>query len=89
MRREKLLASVELVIGLGMLVGFVVLLLVPALGRVIVELPWTVGTPRALPGFGVNPHWVAEARYAPSLVVLSACAALAVCYRWLTSRRRS
>ncbi len=88
MRRDNLLAAIELVIGLAMVIGFLVILVAPAAARLLIELPWALGTPSTLPGFGVNPHVFAEARYAPSLVVLSAGAALAVCYRWLTSRRR-
>ena len=89
MWRHRVLATLELLIGLGMLLGFIVVLLIPAVVHLLFELPWAIGTPRALPSFGVNPHLIAEARYAPSLVVLAAGAALAVCYRWLTSRRRS
>ena len=88
MRRDRLLGTIELLIGLAMLVGFIVILFIPALVNLALELPWAIGTPRSLPSFGVNPHLIAEARYAPTLVVLAAGAALAVCYRWLTSRRR-
>ena len=89
MRRDHWLGALELVIGLGMLTAFVVVLLVPALVRLLFELPWAIGTPRVLPGFGIHPHWIAEVRYAPSLMMVGILAALAVCYRWLTSRRRS
>jgi hypothetical protein len=88
MRRPDLLAAVELAIGIGMLAGFLGILFMPATFRFLVELFWAIGLPHDPPGFGINPHRVAEARYAPSLAVLAACAALAVCYRWLTSRRR-
>lgn len=89
MRRDEWLGTLEMVIGLGMLASFLVLLLVPSVVRLIFELPWAIGTPRVLPSFGLHPHWIAEVRYAPTLMMLGTCAALAVCYRWLTSRRRS
>ena len=87
MRRDNFLAIVELAMGLGVALGFLILI-TPAMVRLASELLWAIGTPRTLPGFGIHPHWVAEARYAPSLVAFGACAALAVCYRWLTVRRR-
>ena len=88
MRRDNLLAALELMFGLGMLMAFVIVLAVPAAFRLLTELPWAIGMPQSPPGFGINPHRLAEARYAPSLAVLGACAALVVWYRWLTSRRR-
>jgi hypothetical protein len=87
-RHEDIFAVLELAFGLAMLIGFVGLLLLPAGLRVLTELPWTIGLPHSLPGFGINPHHLAEARHAPALVVLGGCAGLAVCYRWLQSRRR-
>jgi uncharacterized BrkB/YihY/UPF0761 family membrane protein len=88
MRRDNLLAGLELLIGLGMLLGFLVVLVVPGAVRLALELPWALGAPLTPPGFGLNPHRFAEARYVPSLVALTGCAVLALCYRWLTSRRR-
>jgi len=88
MRRDDLLGTFELLTGLTMLVGFVLILGIPALWQLLNDLVWAVGAQRALPTFGINPHWVAGARYAPSLLVLTACAALVVCYRVLTLRRR-
>jgi len=87
MRREGFLAAIELALAIGVALAFLVLL-TPAAFRMLSELIWALGTPRSLPAFGLHPHWVAEARYAPSLVLLAGCAALAVCYRWLTARRR-
>lgn len=88
MRADKLLAGLELLIGLAMLGGFLLVLFVPASVRFVLELPWALGVPLSPPGFGLNPHRLAEARYVPSLVALAGCAVLALCYRWLTSRRR-
>ena len=88
MRRDNLLAGLELLIGLSMLLGFLLVLLVPGAVRFALELPWVLGAPSTPPGFGLNPHWFAEARYVPSLVALTGCAVLALCYRWLMSRRR-
>ncbi len=88
MRRQRALGALELAIGLGMLGGFAILLAVPALARMAVDLAWGLRNPGLLPRFGLHPHWAAEAQYAPSLVILVACAALALCYRWLMSRRR-
>ena len=87
-RRDRLCAIVELLAGLGMLVGFLLVLFVPALSRLATELPWIVGGLQ-VPTLGINPHHVAGARQVPSLLVLVACAALLVCYRWLSSRRRN
>ena len=87
-RRHNILAVVELAVGAGMLAGFMLLLVVPALLTGLLELPWAFAMPTSLPGFGLNPHHFAGARYVPSLAVLAACAAVAVCYRWLASRRR-
>lgn len=89
MRRDDWLGTLELLIGLGVFLSFVVILLIPSLARLLIELSWTFGAPRWLPTFGLHPHWVAEARYAPTLVMLGTCAALAVCYRWLSTRGRS
>lgn len=88
MRRDGLLATIELAMGLGMLASFVLLLLVPAAAQLLLELPWAIGALR-MPAFGIHPHWVAEARYAPALVVLAGFTALVACCRWLASRRRS
>ncbi len=88
MRNENVLAAIELAMGLAMLVGFVGLLLVPAVFRLVTELLWAIGVPQVPPGFGINPHRLAGAPYAPSLALLTAGAALAVSYRWLLSRRR-
>ena len=85
--RDRLFAALELLIGLGMLVGFVVFLLAPSVVRLLAELPWMLGGLQ-VPGFWIHPHRVAEARLMPSLLVLGSCAALLVCYRWLSSRRR-
>ena len=87
MKRDRLLAMMELLGGLGILVGFLVVLFIPALARLVAELPWILGGLQ-LPAFGINPHHAAGARHAPSLLVLLACAGLLVCYRWLASRRR-
>lgn len=88
MRRDDLLGTFELLTGLGMLFGFILILGAPALWQLLNDLVWAVGAQRSFPTFGINPHWVAGARYAPSLLVLTACAALVVCYRVLTIRRR-
>lgn len=88
MRQDKLFAAIELAAGLGMIVGFIALLLIPTVVQLVVELPWLLRSPWAPPGFGLNPHWLAEVQYAPSFLVLGACAVLAACYVWLTSRRR-
>ena len=88
-RRDQWLGTLELLVGLAMFASFLVILLVPGLVRLVTELPWAIGAPRWLPTFGLHPHWVAEARYAPTLMMLGTCAALVVCYRWLQSRGRS
>jgi hypothetical protein len=71
-----------------MLIGFLVILAAPALARSMVDLTWALRTPAMFPRFGLNPHLAAEAQFAPPLIVLLACAGLALCYRWLTTRRR-
>lgn len=90
MQRQQLAATIELVVGLGMLACFVALLAVPALIGALQEIPWLVRAPPRLPlpSFGLNPHLVAGAPYAPSLLVLMACATLAACFRWWLTRRR-
>ena len=87
MRGTNLLQSVELAVGLGMLLWFVALLLVPGLVAFLHELPWLLGGIR-VPLFGVNPHYIAGANVSPPVVVLCACLGLAACYRLLAARRR-
>ena len=86
--RDRLLATLELLAGVGTLAGFLLLLFIPALSRLATELPWIVGGLQ-VPAFGINPHHAAGARNVPSLLVLVACTALLLCYRWLASRRRN
>lgn len=88
--RHHVFAAVELALGLGVLVWFVVLLAAPALVAAIADLPWLLRAPPRLPlpTFGLNPHLLAGSAVHPSVVVLVACAMLLVCYRWLTERRR-
>jgi hypothetical protein len=82
-----LLATAELLGGLGILIAFAALLLAPAAVRVVGEVPWILGA-LPTPQFGINPHYGASARYLPSLAVLVTCAALPLCYRCLASRRQ-
>ncbi len=87
MRASNLLQSVELAVGLGMLLWFVAFLLAPGIVGFLHELPWLVGGIR-VPLFGVNPHFFAGARLSPSVVVLCAGLSLAICYGLLAARRR-
>ncbi len=89
MRHEQFLPIIELLGGLSVLAAFVLLLVGPAAIRLAGELGWLLGSFPLTLSFGLHPHRLAEARYVPSLMFLGGSAALLVCYRWLSSRRRS